>query len=329
MLKNMSIKYITLSLVMLFAIGLYLLGWIPSYIEKYPNLINKDVTMKLIDGRFKIVIVVIVSVAFTAIGSLKFQTVTESNILTPSVMGFDVTYIASQSAIVMFFGTTSLLITNSYINFIVNTIIMTLVSLWIFKVTTFKRKTNIGMMLIVGLIITTLMSNVSTFLRVMMSPENFDAVTAVVNANIKMVNMEIFIFVAPILIAIFIYFMANNKKYDVVALGKENATSLGIDHQKVVTKTLILVSIGTAAATALIGPMVFLGLIAVNMAKQIFKTNKHKHIMISSSMIGISFVLIAQFLADEFKVLPTFTTVVSLVGGIYLIYMISKEAKKW
>ena len=62
----------------------------------------------------------------TAIGfsSLIFQTVTNNRILTPSILGIDSLYVLLQTTVVFFLGSSSAIISNGNINFIITIITM-------------------------------------------------------------------------------------------------------------------------------------------------------------------------------------------------------------
>ena len=68
------------------------------------------------------------------------------------------------------------------------------------------------------------------------------------------------------------------KYLDVISLGKEQAINLGVDYdyvEKSVSRCAILISI----ATALVGPITFLGLLVANVAYQFINTYQHKIII--------------------------------------------------
>ncbi len=57
---------------------------------------------------------------------------------------------------------------------------------------------------------------------------------------------------------------------DVFWLDNDNATSLGVDVGKVTKQVLILVAILISVSTALVGPVMFFGLLVANLAKEFF-----------------------------------------------------------
>jgi iron complex transport system permease protein len=66
----------------------------------------------------KVLAIVIASVAI-ATSSLVFQTITNNQILTPSILGFDALYVMIQSIILVIFGSSSYLLVNPLLNFLI------------------------------------------------------------------------------------------------------------------------------------------------------------------------------------------------------------------
>ena len=72
-------------------------------------------------------------------------------------------------------------------------------------------------------------------------------------------------------------------------LGEDQAKSLGVNYSGVMNRSLIFISILIAVSTALVGPLMFLGLITVNLAREILQKAAHKPIFIMASVIGVIF----------------------------------------
>ena len=104
---------------------------------------------------------------------------------------------------------------------------------------------------------------------------------------------------------------------------------LGVNYNKKSNLSILYITISMAVATALVGPLSFLGLIVVNSAKELFKTNKHKTLMITSSLIAITIILGGQVILELLSIKTPVTVVVNLIGGLYLIYILVKENIKW
>ena len=280
-----------------------------------------------ISKRIPRVIAMLITASAIAFSSVIFQTITNNRILTPSILGLDSLYGLSQTALVFTFGSSSVLITNPTINFAFSVIIMLLNSLLLYKFV-FKKSGNIFFLLLVGTVLGTLFKSMSTFMQVLIDPNEYDALTAKIMASFESVNTDILLVVVIICLVIFAFIYDDIKKYDVLLLGKEQAINLGINYEKMAKKTLLIVSILVSVSTALVGPITFLGLLVVNLSYQFIKTYEHKYIIVASMLISILAVITGQFFVERiFNYNSTVSIIINFIGGVYFIYLLLKESK--
>ncbi|MCR1809031.1 iron chelate uptake ABC transporter family permease subunit [Haploplasma modicum] len=322
-------KYLGLAILAILSIITFMLVWI----FKYRNLIDFNnidkellfVLLKISRRRFIQMTAIIISIVLISISSLSFQTITNNRILTPSVLGFDSIFIITQTLIVAFLGTRSILYTNDTLNFVLTTSVMILVVLVMLTSLLRKNKNNIILLLLLGLVVTSLASSMSNFIQVLMNPEDFQQVISMTNVSINAINEKL---VLPSLVAaiilVFLFFKERNN-YDVMALGEDVAKNLGVNYNKKTNKTLILVTISTAIATALVGPLAFLGLIVVNLARELSKSNKHRTLMVVSSLLAVILMLGGHVILEIINLKTPVTIIVNLIGGTYMIYLLVKE----
>lgn len=323
---NRKSLWIILSILTLLLIAGYLSIWMYTQrelIAQFPNM-NKAPIFK---RRTIQVIAIIVSAVLIAVSSLSFQTITNNKILTPSVLGFDAIFIITQTLMVAFLGSQSKLLSNEYLNFFITTGLMIGIVLWMYQMILRKNKNNIVLLLLVGMIISTLARNVSNFLQVFMDPENFQTITALTTVSLNNIKENLVWITLPIMAILLVLFYREKNYYDVMILGETQATGLGVNYQKKSKYSLIYIAIAVSISTALIGPLSFLGLIAVSSAREIFKTNKHHILMIASSLMAIVFILLGQAIVELTDHKTSVSVIISLLGGGYMIYLILKENK--
>ena len=70
---------------------------------------------------------------------------------------------------------------------------------------------------------------------------------------------------------------------DVITLGKDQAINLGVDYDRCVRRLLLGVTLCIAVATAMVGPISFLGLIIANLSRQLLKTYRHAQLILGSA----------------------------------------------
>lgn len=126
------------------------------------------------------------------------------------------------------------------------------------------------------------------------------------------------------------YFFRLYKYLDVLSLGREQAINLGVEYDYVVRRLLVVVAILISVATALVGPITFLGLLVVNVAHEFLKTYRHSYLIIGSIFISVIALVGGQLLVERvFTFSTTLSVIINFIGGIYFIYLLLKENKSW
>ena len=273
------------------------------------------------------VIAIVITGGTIAISSMIFQTVTNNRILTPSILGLDSLYMFGQTIVIFLFGSSSIMMTNRKVNFLFSLLVMIIGTMILYK-TIFKRGNNIFFLLLVGTVIGTLLKSMTSFMQVLIDPNEFVNLQSKMFANFNNVNTDILMISMIIILIIFAVIYDDIKKLDVMLLGRDNAINLGIDYDKFSKKILLVVSILVAVSTALVGPVTFLGLLVVNLTYQYFKTYKHSLLIVGAMLISIIALLGGQILVERiFNFSSTVSIIINFIGGIYFIYLLLKEAR--
>ena len=261
--------------------------------------------------------------------SLIFQTVTNNRILTPSILGIDSLYVLLQTTVVFLLGSSSAIMSNGNINFIISIIAMLLFSSLMYKFIFKKGSKNIFTLLLVGVVCGTLFESLTTFMQVLIDPVEFQMVQDKMQASFNNINTDL-LFISSIVIIVCIGYVYDYLKIlDVMALGRDEAINLGVDYDNMVKKILVVVVLLTSVATALVGPITFLGLLVVNIARQLIATYRHSILGIATILISTIALIGGQLLVEhlmDFGV--SVSVIINFVGGIYFIYLVMKERNR-
>ncbi|MCQ4697879.1 iron chelate uptake ABC transporter family permease subunit [Paeniclostridium sordellii] len=280
------------------------------------------------DQRIPKLIAIVITGFCIAFSSIVFQTITNNNILTPSVLGLDSLYILVQTIIVFLVGVDNTFITNKSNNFLLSVAVMVIASFILYKKLFEKANNNIFFLLLVGMIFGTLFKSLSTFMQVVIDPNEYAALQNNLYASFGNVNTNILFIAGIIIIALVPFIYDDIKSLDVISLGKEHAINLGVNYDKVVKKMIIVVAILVSVSTALVGPITFLGLLVTNVTKQIFRTYKHSYLICASILISILTLVSGQFLVERvFTFTTTISVIINFIGGVYFIYLLLKESR--
>ena len=266
----------------------------------------------------------------TSLATVSFQTLANNHFLTPSILGFDSLYTLIHTILFFFMGeqAKNSLLSNQLFMFFINVSLMILLSTSLFYFLLKKQGNNLYLLLMVGMILGTLFGSISTFLQVLLDPNEFDKLQGKLFASFGNVDTTLLslAFVFLLFGAGYLWIVA--KKMDVLHLGKDVATNLGINVNRFQWQLLFVISLLVAVSTALVGPITFLGFIVANIAYQLFNTYKHRTLFIGSSLVAILMLIGGQFLVEQvFKWNTTLSIVIEFCGGVYFVGKLLKERK--
>ncbi|WP_017729172.1 iron chelate uptake ABC transporter family permease subunit [Halalkalibacterium ligniniphilum] len=276
------------------------------------------------------ILAIVITGAAIGFSTVVFQTITNNRILTPSIIGLDSLYMLIQTFLIFVFGSTSVLVLHKNLNFTITAIIMVLFAAILYKVLFKKGGQNLFFLLLVGIVFGTLFQSISTFMQVLIDPNEFLTIQNRMFASFNHVNTDLLAVTIILFLIITLYFFRFIKYLDVLALGRDHAINLGIDYDHVIKRLLIIIALLVSIATALVGPITFLGLLVANVAYEFMKTYKHAYIITASILISIIALVGGQLIVERIFTFSTpLSVIINFIGGVYFLYLILKESKKW
>ncbi|NPC91523.1 iron chelate uptake ABC transporter family permease subunit [Bacillus sp. WMMC1349] len=309
-------KMLVLFIIAVFAIGLFLFYGLPSVWEyALPRRITK------------VLAIIAIGTAITY-STMIFQTITNNRILTPSILGLDSLYVLLQTAVIYFFGAASLADLGKNGNFLLSTGLMVCFSFLLFVLMFRRGGRHVFLLLLVGIVFGTLFRSLSSFMQMLIDPNEFQVVQSKMFASFNNLNTDILGLASIMILVILAYAWRFNSYFDVISLGRDQAINLGIDYDRIVKKMLIVVALLVSVSTALVGPITFLGLLVVNVVREVFKTYKHSILIPGAVLFSIITLAGGQFIVERlFGLTVTLVVIIDFIGGIYFIYLLLKERK--
>jgi len=273
---------------------------------------------------------IIVTGSAIAFSTVIFQTITNNKILTPSIMGLDSMYMLIQTGVIFIFGSTSVAILNKNLNFLLSVGLMLIFATLLFRLIFKRGNQNIYFLMLIGMIFGTLFGSMSSFMQVLIDPNEFQIVQNKMFASFNNVNTDLLMISIGLMLAAILYFLRFAKYLDVMSLGRDQAVNLGVDYDRVVKHILVVVVILISISTALVGPITFLGLLVANVAYQFVKTYQHVYIIPAAVLISIIALVGGQLIVERvFTFSTTLSVIINFIGGVYFIYLLLKENKTW
>lgn len=274
-------------------------------------------------------VLVIAIVTFCqAYATIAFQTVTNNRIITPSIMGFESLYVLVQTVIVFFFGTAGVSWLEPFPRFLLQSALMVLFAVLLYSWLLSGRFGNLHVMLLVGIILGTGMGALSTFLQQMLEPNEFDVLAARLFGSITNANTDFLWFVIPVCAAAGGAVWALSRRLNLLALGRETSTNLGLDHKRQVMLVLTLVAVLMAMSTSLFGPMTFLGFLVATLAYAVVDSFDHRLLLPVAWLLGYVALGVAYFLLKHvFTLVNAVTIIVELIGGLVFLFVILRKGR--
>ena len=305
-----------------------------GYLLLEVNLANPKLLAYAMKLRVPKVVVMLITAFAIGGASIVFQSVIHNTIVTPCLLGMNSLYTLIHTAVVFFLGSGSLIAVNANLAFGVDVVLMGLVATvtysWIFQ----KTKHNVLYVLLVGTVLTVtyatqkIIRQSKTTLTRVMDPNEYDALLTTLVASFSNINTEIVLFAVVLLAGVTFAIRKELALLDVLTLGKAQAINLGVDYDKCIRRLLLGVTLYIAVATAMVGPISFLGLIVANLSRQLLKTYRHSQLILGSALFGMIVLVGGQLLVEH---VVSYTVPISVFitvgGGLYFLYLLLTRKK--
>lgn len=260
-----------------------------------------------------------------SVATVLFHTATSNRILTPSILGFDALYVLTQTALVFVFGTAATglegipkILAQSGLMVVFATVLYG----WLFS----GKRANLHLLLLVGVVLGIGFGSVSTFMQRLLTPSEFDVLSARLFGSIGNGNLTYLPIAAAIALGILAYVWSRRHTLDVVALGRDAAVSLGVSYRREVVTILVLVAVLISVSVTMVGPMTFYGFLVATLAYQFARNDTHAATLPLAIGIGLVTLLGATFILKHvFAAGGLVTVIIEFAGGIlFLIVLLRK-----
>lgn len=258
--------------------------------------------------------------------SIAFQSLTGNRILTPAIMGYESIYLLFQALLMLMLGTRSLVVLGEHGNVILSMLLMLgyswVLHRWLFR----DGRDNVYFLLLVGLVLTMVITTLTQFIQLKMSPGEFSILLGYSQATFGKASAAQLLYATSIVVTICLVGYKALPVLDVLLLGREQAISLGIDYRRRVQRQLFLIAALVAISTSLLGPTAFMGIFVANTAYALAGTYRHRVTLPLGCAISIATFLLAQLLVEHlFNYTTTVGILVNLVCGAYFLSLMVRK----
>ena len=319
-------KSYILSLIILSLLSIVIVYGLLVYNNPVP--IDSPSFLPVIKRRQNAIIAMAIAAICQAVGSVLFQSVTSNRIITPSILGFEAIYSTVNTAIMYFLGISGFMAIGGKKFFIFQIILMVGICLLLFMGIFNKKDGNIELMLLIGVILGQGLRSIAAFMRRLLSPSEFDILQAKLFASVNNSDSQYFALSIGIIFVVVAAIFLNTNKINVISLGKDVATNLGLNHKKATFLSLIAVAILISISTALVGPMTFYGFLVATLTYELAKTYDHKYLLLMAILLAFVILSGSYFIMNHiFNANGVVSVLIELIGGITFLMLIFKKEK--
>lgn len=269
----------------------------------------------------------VVAVA-VAVSTIVFQTITANHILTPQIMGLDALYGFGQTALVFALGGVGYSGLDLRLKFAGEAAVMAGLTLALF-LPMLRARLDMTLMLLTGVVLGFLFRSLAALMARLMNPNDFAIASAAGFANFSVVRGDLLALGAVVAVGGAAIAWRSRHVLDVLALGPDAATGLGIEWRRTVGALLALVAVLVAVATALVGPVVFLGLLVVALGERLAATRRHAVLLPASTLVAVVALVGGQAtLQHGLGGASALAVVVEFLGGLLFLGLLIAGARR-
>lgn len=259
-----------------------------------------------------------------AVSTVLFQTVSGNRILTPAIMGFDALFGLIQTALVFFLGGFAYLTLPAELRFLLNAGAMIVCSTLLFRWLFSRQSRSLHLLVLVGIVFGVLFRSLSGLMQRMINPNDFVVLQDAMFASFNAIEPTLLVIATVALGASSLMVLPLLNRLDVLLLGREPAIGLGVDHVRTVSLVLVIVAVMVSASTALVGPVLFFGLLVANLAYMVMPTYRHAVVLPAAALLALIGLVGGQAILEHvFGYDTALSIIIEFLGGIvFLVLML-------
>ena len=308
-----------------------LLGLLAAYgllVYKNPVPVTSPSFIPVVKRRMNAIIAMFIAASSQSLATVAFQSITNNRVITPPLLVFEALYSAIQTGTLFFFGVGALISFTGAKAFGFQVVAMVVLSLLLYGWLLGGKYGDMQLMLLVGIIMGTGLRSISSFMRRMLAPSEFDILQARLFGSVNNAKAEDFPLALTLVLIAGVLLYMNASRLNVVSLGEDVAVNLGVRYRRNVIYTLVLVSVLMSVSTALIGPLSFFGFLVATLTYQITPTYNHRYLFLMAFTLGFLVLAGSYFLMYHvFNAQGVVSIIIELCGGLIFLFMIFRKGE--
>ncbi|BDU09869.1 iron ABC transporter permease [Pseudomonas sp. RtIB026] len=263
---------------------------------------------------------IVVAGVCIALSSVIFQTLAGNRVLTPAIMGYEGIYLLFQALLVLWLGTASVALLGAQGNALLSIALMLgyswLLQRWLLR----EGRGDVYRLLLLGLVLTMVLGTFTQFIQLKTSPGEFSILQSLGYTSFNRAQPAQVLYSGLLVAAVALLVARGTRVLDVLALGRDQAIALGLDHGRCLRLQMALIAVLVAVSTSLVGPTAFMGVFVANIAYALARSARHQVTLPLACAVAIGMFLLAQMLVEHlFNYRTSVSILVNLVCGAYFL----------
>ncbi len=263
---------------------------------------------------------IVVAGVCIALSSVIFQTLAGNRVLTPAIMGYEGIYLLFQALLVLWLGTASVTLLGAQGNALLSIALMLgyswLLQRWLLR----EGHGDVYRLLLLGLVLTMVLGTFTQFIQLKTSPGEFSILQSLGYTSFNRAQPTQVLYSGLLVAAVALLVARGTRVLDVLALGRDQAIALGLDHGRCLRLQMALIAVLVAVSTSLVGPTAFMGVFVANIAYALARSARHQVTLPLACAVAIGMFLLAQLLVEHlFNYRTSVSILVNLVCGAYFL----------
>ncbi len=259
------------------------------------------------------------------IATMLFQTLSGNRILTPAIMGFDALFLLVQTSLVFFIGGFGFVQLPGPVVFGINTAVMMVAAVTLFGALLHNNRRDIQLMILVGVIFGLLFRSLTSFMQRLIDPSEFAIVQGTMFAQFGGINRVELLTSVCLLLPLLVWIWRQCPVLDTMALGRDPARSLGVPYDGLQFRLLCAIAALVSIATALVGPITFLGLLVSSLTYSLMRSHRHALLLPTSAAMAALILVFGQTVFEQVLDLQsTLSIVIEFAGGLLFLFLLAR-----
>ncbi len=199
----------------------------------------------------------------------------------------------------------------------------------VYRLSRSQGKTHVAIMLLAGIAINAIVGAASGLITLAAKDEQLRTITFWSLGSLGGANWKNILALLPFVVVTTVVMPFMGKPLNALALGEQDAVSMGIPIERVKNIIMIVCAIGVGACVAMTGMIGFVGLVIPHIFRLLLGP-EHKKLIIVSALGGAILLLLSD-LVSRTIIAPVeipIGIITSLIGGPFFIYLLLKEKNK-